>query len=260
MQTPLDRYIAELARSLAVDAPTKAATLEEVRAHLEEKTAAYVAEGMERDAAEERAVSEFGAPEVIGRSLSVTHPTRWRQALAIAGQALLGFTVGPILWLVCGFPFVLWYANAQHAIIPGRPDLPTALLEALSPQTGWAVDGVVFGGWAQLVILALAYSILPFSWGMHARDWWKPGLAYGLGLAGFFAWVTIPTWFIDSQFLPHMQPYAGLSFIAVASLPLALLAAWLGSRWSALRRQPLTSVSHAPRALRLAIIFRWLCC
>src|SRR5262245_45031680 len=61
MRTPLDRYIAELARPLAVDAPAKAATLEEVRAHLEEKTASYVAEGMERDAAEERAASAFGA-------------------------------------------------------------------------------------------------------------------------------------------------------------------------------------------------------
>jgi HAAS len=255
MQTPLNRYLAQLGRSLVVDESAKAAILEETRAHLEEKTAAYIAEGMERAAAEERAVREFGPPEVVGRALNAAHPTRLRQALAIAGQFLLGFTLAPLLWLLCAFPFVMLYAYRQGAIIPGLPDLPTHLLEALAPQTGWAVDGVVFGGWTQLDTLALVYSILPFYWGARERSWWTPGLAYGAGLAAFFAWMTIPTWFIDPQFLPHIQPYAGLSVIFTAVLPLSLLAAWLGSRWSAWRRQPAMRARSVAPFLRMGVNF-----
>jgi hypothetical protein len=231
----MERYLAELDRDLSMDPAGRAAVLEEVRGHLEERIAHLMANGAERSAAEEQAVREFGAAGGLGARLSAAHARPWREVLRVASRVGLGFIAAPVVWLLCAFPVVVLAAFSQHSIVPGNGDLPTDLLYALSPQSGTDASAISFGGWPQVAALTLLYGALPFWWGRRARRWWVPGLAFGAGIAAFFALFVVPTWFIDPQFLPHGQPYFGMSIFTFALPPVTVAASGLGYRSQAIR-------------------------
>ena len=80
-------YLAELRAQLP--STRKSSLLREVEAHLRDATAAHVRAGLDRNAAEERAVAEFGPATVVAaRMRRETAPIAVRRAAAVALVAL----------------------------------------------------------------------------------------------------------------------------------------------------------------------------
>ncbi|MGZ3678896.1 MAG: hypothetical protein ACXWQR_10040, partial [Ktedonobacterales bacterium] len=77
----------------------------------------------------------------------------------------------------------------------------------------------------------LLFGALPFIWGWKARQGWKPGLAYGLGVVVGFPWL-IP----GAIMRVSTREASGVVVMLLAVLafwllvPFAMLASWLGSR------------------------------
>jgi hypothetical protein len=226
VESPIARYMADLGQRLAVGAAEKAAILEEAQAHLEEHTLHLQDAGVEREEAERQAVQAFGrAREVAGR-LSRVHPVSWRGWRFVRSVGV-GVVATWAIWTGGCFPILANDAYA-HAISVGygddfvTADLPMRMFDSSTPVGSGAYEAFQIAGWGWLLALLLLYCLLPFVWGLRARRWWAPGLAYGLG-----TWIGAPAGLL--LFLRWSDPFwpADLRIVGtfvLALLPLALLA------------------------------------
>ncbi|HEY7348073.1 MAG TPA: permease prefix domain 1-containing protein [Ktedonobacterales bacterium] len=228
MQYPIDRYVIALVRRLPLDAAETAAIVEEVRAHLEEAAAHALEGGMDRQAAEQQAVAAFGKPGALARRLASAHPARW-DVRRIVGAGFLGGLVVWALWTATAYPLVVNNALNQlayNSVWPDKTSLPLHLLILSTPLSLVSVGELSGQHW--LLPVLLLYLILPYAWGLRAKRWLLPGLAYGLGAAllnpltyGLLFVLSTPT---DSSLL-------NMSMLALVVLPLAVLASGLGYAW-----------------------------
>jgi len=249
MQYPIERYVIELARRLPLDAAETAAIVEEVRAHLEEAAAHALEDGMDCLAAEEQAVAAFGLPDALARQLASTHPARWR-VRHVLGAGLLGGVVVWVLWTATAYPLVVNNVLGQLAYNSSWPDktgLPLHLLVLSTPLSLVSVGELTGQHWLLLVLLL--YLVLPYVWGLRARRWWLPGLAYGLG-AVLLNPVTYGVFFQLST--PEIPWLLTMSMLALAGLPLAVLASGLGAGWRVcssglMARGRAVVLAHLPR-------------
>lgn len=232
-QMSIDRYIGQLATRLDVSDDERGAMLQEVRAHLEELAAGFAAEGVAEAEAQHRAVETFGDVRRLGRRLSAARLISWSKVRWARGVAL-GALLSWLIWTVGTFPVMLYY-QTLYPMYDGRPGGaftlvpidPWHTLMQSTPPSGDAFFAYLTAGWAWLIPLILLWLALPFAWGLRARHWWAPGLAYGLGV-----WLSMP-WGLFLWALPGasdwgFQAEAGM---IIAALPLALLAALAGCAW-----------------------------
>ncbi len=222
-QIPIERYLAELASRLDMSAEERAAALLEVRDHLEELAASHQADGADLLDAQRQAVREFGNVRRLGRRLSAGRLKQWggsRWARGIVIGALLSWAI----WTIGVFPVMVYYYTI-HAMMP-PPDLMSAFLQS-TPVASGAFYAYLTLGWKWVLPLLLLYALVPFFWGGRARQWWAPGLAYGLG-----TWLSMP-WGLLYWFLWNSGDWAfqAESAIVLLALPLALVASLAGRAW-----------------------------
>jgi hypothetical protein len=226
MDHPIERYLSDLRRHLTGSESERAALLEEVRGHLEEKAASYSAQGMDGQAAEQEAVKTFGSARHLVRQLAAVQPAHWGVKRFLLAM-LLGAIVAWGLWTAIAFPLVtnISMIDLSQRVVSSPPSLLHLLILSTPLST------VSFGElWFHSGVLpvVLLYFIPAFLWGKSARRWWLPGLAYGLGAV-----------------ITHPLPYFGLAFTFYAErfeyhtaavmvlmlLPLTVAAAGLGALW-----------------------------
>lgn len=222
MEESIERYMGNLSRYLHLDSAGRDAIIEEVRGHLEEKTARYVASGMERSLAEQEAIKAFGKPRVLARRLSSLHPARWGVKRSL-GAFLLGGVIGWALWTATAFPLAVNDEMLRVTYSGGAPS-PVHVLTLSTPISTYGMYHLLHP-W--LLPVLLLYFALPFRWGMSARRWWLPGLAYGLGGVLTNPWSF--TVLRQSTFVPTI--FYTASFLVLTALPLAILASGLGFLW-----------------------------
>lgn len=232
-QMSIDRYIGQLATRLDVSDEERGATLQEVRAHLDELATSYMAEGATEAEAQRRAVETFGDVRRLGRRLSAARLVIWGKARWARGIAL-GALPSWLIWTAGTFPVMLYYQTLypSYSRQPGGtltlvPIDPLNTFFQSIPPAGGAFYAYLTVGWAWLIPLVLLWLILPFAWGRRARQWWAPGLAYGLGV-----WLSMPwaffLWAMPGANDAGFRAEAGM---VIAALPLALLAALAGYAW-----------------------------
>jgi len=111
-----------------------------------------------------------------------------------------------------------------HKLTPA-PSAASILMQS-TPVASGAFYAYLTLGWVWVTPLLLVYALTPFLWGRRARQWWAPGLAYGLG-----SWLAIP-WGVPYFFWGTgdwaFQAEAGIVLLA---LPLALAASRAGWLW-----------------------------
>ncbi len=233
MESPIEVYLQALGRRLHILAAERAVVLEEMRAHLEERAAHLHAAGMERVTAERAAVTAFGDVRVLARRLNNTHAQVWG-----AGRFARGLVLGALatwaIWTLGVYPLLAQQTIAilSDSTTPISPTLPISVLIQSTPVADGGFWVFQQAGWPWLLPLLVVFCATPFVWGMRARRWWAPGLAYGLG-----AWLAV-SWFIVILVVTLVQPTLDVPFqaeaqLALLAVPLALLAAGLGHalRW-----------------------------
>lgn len=234
-QIPVEHYLAELASRLDMSAEERATALLEVRGHLEELAATYQTEGVSALEAQRLAVRQFGNVRRLGRRLSAGHLTHWGAARLARGMAF-GALLSWVIWTAGTFPVLVNYYTA-HALTP-PPSLMSTLIQSM-PMASGAFYAYFTLGWIWVTPLLMLYALAPFLLGIRARQWWAPGLAYGLG-----TWLSIP-WGILYWFFWNTGDWAfqAESAIVLAALPLALAASRAGWLW---RRQRELAVVATP--------------
>lgn len=129
---------------------------------------------------------------------------------------------------------MLAYLTVSRGYVPGNPPIVfhtlwlDLLFYASPPAFGafWAL-GTAPALW--LVPFVLLYGAVPFIWGMRAGQWWRPGLAFGLGAVLAFPWVPAAAAIHWAEFARRDSSL----FVAVALwllVPVALAASALGAR------------------------------
>lgn len=225
MEHPIERYLNDLSRHLTGSEIERAALLEEVRGHLEEKATSYSAQGMDGQVAEQEAVKTFGSARHLARQLAAIQPAYWGVKRFLLTM-LLGAVVAWGLWTATAFPLV---ANNFMIDLPRQissPPSPLRLLIFSIPLNGMSLYELWFHSWVLPVLLL--YFVPAFLWGKSARRWWLPGLAYGLG-----ALITSPWPYYSLLFShdPQVYDFHTASVLVLLSLPLSIAVAGLGALW-----------------------------
>lgn len=256
MSHPIDDFLTELSEQLRVSAETRDAILAEVRAHLEEAASHTEASGLARVGAEAQAVAAFGAAQTVATSFNNIHPIEWDRQRFVKGVAW-GIVAAWLIWTLVTYPLLVWL-TFQQGHIPGNAPRVSALpavdmLFYAAPFAYGAFWVIATNPILWLAPFLLLFGALPFIWGWQARQGWKPGLAYGLGVVVGFPWV-IPGVIMRVS-------SRGASGVVVMLLPVlafwllvpfAMLASWLGSRArSWLRHIPLPRLLSAFRRSRV---------
>jgi HAAS domain-containing protein len=262
----IDTFLADLARRLAASPPERDALIEEARSHLEEASAQRRAQGATEEAAEEQAVAAFGAPNVVAARLNAVHGVDWDRRRMLWGM-LVGALCNWVLWTLFTYPLLVQLA-AQSALT-GDDTNPAALLFSATPLSFGLFKVMEHDGLWVIALFLLLVAIVPFIWGRRARQPWRPGLAYGLGVIVGMPWL-LPAIPYQMQWSAGSPASLLLIVGAVWALaPYAALASWVGSRSArfatsrALRRSPRprrivaagASATRAPRSrfARLAL-------
>lgn len=232
-QMSIDRYIGQLATRLEMSDEERGATLQEVRAHLEEQAASYMADGAAEADAQRRAVQTFGNVRTLGRRLSAARLITWSKA-RWAGSIALGALISWGIWTAGTFPVAIYIQTLypSYNMQPGGgltliPIDPLNTLIQSTPMASGAFFAYLTVGWAWVIPLIALYMVLPFFWGRRARRWWAPGLSYGLGVWLLAPWAFF-LWAMPGAGDWGFQAEAGM---VIAALPLALLAALAGYAW-----------------------------
>lgn len=223
MTSPIDRYIQALGEQLDLTAAERTATLEEVRAHLEEKAASLQAAGRDQLEAEQSAVGAFGDSHFVARRISAAHPTTWsrRRWLTSIG---LGALLTWVIWTLGTFPVLAndVYTHALAYPQDSRPSTSSVLMQS-TPLTSGGWFAFYLAGWPWLAPLLVLFFTLPFLWGQRTRTWWAPGLAYGLG-----TWIAAP-WFVMLFFVPSWSfEFRDEAVLILLALPIAVAVSGLG--------------------------------
>lgn len=241
----IDRYMAQLARRLDLPAAERDATLLEVRGHLEELAAARLAAGVSEAEAQRQALAAFGDVRRVGRELSGGRLISWG-ARRWVGGIVTGALGAWAIWIAGTLPAMLAYYPV-YPVTPAPsfpPDPFASALHALilsSPLTAQAFYTYQLLGWAWLAPLLLLYAALPFLWGRRARQWWAPGLAYGLG-----TWLAVPWALLYPFFWNHGDwGFTAEAWVIFLALPLALLASVAGASWRQWRESRQATASQA---------------
>ena len=119
--TGLDQYLARV-RQFAGTGLTNEAE-RELRAHVAEARAAYLAAGLPAEQAEQAALADLGRPEVVAAAFRRTDRARLR----LAG--------GPAAWLALGHGPFLWVSLAASAWLVATRALPGVALDRLGERT-----------------------------------------------------------------------------------------------------------------------------
>ncbi len=232
MTSPIDRYIQALGEQLDMTSTDRQMTLEEVRAHLEEKAATLRATGQPRLEAEQGAVGAFGDSHFVARRLSAAHPTHWSKRRWLSGIGL-GMVLTWAIWTLGTFPVLAndVYTHALAFPLDSRPTTSSVLMQSTPLSAGgWFAFNLA--GWLWLVPLLIAFFTLPFLWGRRTHTWWAPGLAYGLG-----AWFAVP-WFVMIFFVPSLEfMFRNEGMLVLLAVPLAIAASGLGHLARSRRQQ-----------------------
>jgi hypothetical protein len=231
----IDDYLARLAAEMTVDAAARDAILEEVRGHLEEAAARLGAGGSDTAAAEAQAIAAFGSPHRVGMRLNAVHPTDWSGRRLVLG-VLWGVAVVWVLWTLLTYPLLVYFAiNQPQTSEFGALDPATMLFDA-TPLAFGLFRVLTYGSPLILLPFLLLYGSVPFVWGRRARQGWKPGLAFGLGVVVGLPWLlpgVVYHW--DSANAAGSL----LSLLMVGGIwllvPFAMLASWLGQRTANVR-------------------------
>lgn len=104
-----ERYLARVAQALHLTDPQRAATVAELRDHLEHRLAELVAEGADRPRAIGTALAEFGEARAFARHLSQPHqPSRRRQMMQafFVTTAAVGLVIAAVVMTGTGEPAV----------------------------------------------------------------------------------------------------------------------------------------------------------
>jgi hypothetical protein len=243
----IETFLADLARRLAASPETRDALIEETRSHLEEAAAQREARGASVEAAAEQAVAAFGTPGVVAARLNTVHGVDWDRRRMLWG-ALVGALSVWIIWTLLTFPLLVQLA-AQSALL-GDDTSPAALLFSATPLAFGFFKVMEHDGLWVLAPLLLLIGATPFIWGRRARQPWRPGLAYGIGVIAGMPWL-LPA-------IPYQMQWSAGSPVGLllnvgaiwALAPYAALASWLGNRGArfALSR----SLRRPPRPRRIA--------
>jgi hypothetical protein len=222
MDHPIERYLSNLSRRLPGSKSERTALVEEMRIHLEEKTANYVEQGRDRLAAEQEAVNTFGKPRLLAQHLATIYPIHWgiRRFLS---ALVLGGIIAWLLWTATAFPLLINNEMAQFE----RGETISSPLHILmiSIPPGSDTLFMLLNPW--LLPVLLLYLVPPFLWGKTARSWWLPGLAYSLGTIITNPWPYVLLF--DHTIEPPQYHTAGV--LVLTTLPLSLVAAGLGKLW-----------------------------
>lgn len=220
---PIDRYLLALGAQLDLSATERASTLEEVRAHLEEKVANLRATGHNELEAEQLAVGAFGDSHFVARRISAAYPRRWNRRCWLSSMGL-GVLLTWSIWTLGTFP-VLAYQVYTHALQYPQDSEPTTagvfMQSTPVASGGWFAFNLA--GWVWLTPLLILFFILPFLWGRRSSNWWAPGFAYGLG-----AWIAVP-WFVMLFFVPDLSfDFRDEGALILLAVPVAILISGLG--------------------------------
>jgi hypothetical protein len=237
-QQAIDRYMAQLARQLDLPVAERDATLLEIRSHLEELATARMADGASAGEAQRQALAAFGDVRRVGQTLSTGRLIQWGRRRWVSG-VVTGALLTWVIWTAGTFLVQEYYFTVNPVIILGTPipqfaDPLHTLLQS-TPLTGGAFYAYLTAGWAWLLPLLLLYALAPFLWGHRARQWWAPGLAYGLG-----TWLAVP-WALLYPFLWNTGDwgFTAEAWMIFLALPLALLASLAGVGWQQWRESRL---------------------
>lgn len=226
MDHPVERYLSDLRRHLTGSESERAALLEEVRGHLEEKAAGYSAQGMDGQAAEQEAVKTFGSARHLARQLAAVQPAQWGVKRFLLTM-LLGAIVAWGLWTATAFALIVngLIIPLSEKEISSPPPLLHLLLLSIPPSTV-SFSELWFHSWVLPVVLL--YFVPAFLWGKSARRWWLPGLAYGLG-----AVITNPLPYFGLFFTYYAETfeYHTAAVMVFLVLPLTVAVAGLGALW-----------------------------
>lgn len=227
MQTPIDHYIAELARRLFLTEVERSEALADVRAQLAQRVAPLRASGVPEVEAQRQAVQAFGSVRHVSRRLNAAYlstwgPMRWARGIVI------GAVVMWALWTIGSAPVAIAYLRTDPVTSsapssPSMAQLGSAFIQA-SPLASGAFYAFLTLGWLWLAPLLALYLVLPFMWGQRAKNWWSPGLAYGLG-----AWLSAPWFVIELANVDWAWAAEGRT-VAVA-LVLSVVASLAGWQW-----------------------------
>ncbi|HEX7068242.1 MAG TPA: permease prefix domain 1-containing protein [Candidatus Limnocylindria bacterium] len=150
-------YLEALHERLVLPDDERAAAIEEIEAHIEESVSAAAQHGVEREAAERRALERLGAPDRLASDITDAHRLPGH-ALAAAGTALrVGVKTG-IGAYILAWAGILAVALAFGLVLAGlRTIFGPALLEA---DFSAATDGLMPAVVAAIVALALGNALV----------------------------------------------------------------------------------------------------
>ena len=207
-------YVGILEDELHVDPRTRSAVVSEVRTHLEERSAELERAGLGAQAAEQRAIHDFGDPHTLAQGFYSVHST------ASTRDVLMG--VMPHLGIAAMFRFHLWVelfwvavavSMALTAVVVAwRRGLP----RWTAPWLGYAL--VLPAMTWVLAVAAVGYGVWSLLTGTPA----PLSVAMYLAMA---LWIPFSTVIIIAIALRTVS-YDWL-VVSLASLPLPFLSAWL---------------------------------
>lgn len=231
----IDGYLARLAAEMTADAAARDAILEEVRGHLEEAAARLGAGGSDKATAEAQAIAAFGSVHQVAMRLNAVHPTDWSGRRLVLGL-LWGVAVLWVLWTLLTYPLLVYFAIHQPQTSEFGALDPAAMLFDATPLAFGLFRVLTYGSPLVLLPFLLLYGSVPFVWGRRARQGWKPGLAFGLGVV-----VGLP-WLLPGMVYHWDSANAAGSLLLVLVVggiwllvPFAMLASWLGQRTAHVR-------------------------
>jgi hypothetical protein len=259
MMDAIDIYLAQLERQLTVNEDAREAILEEVRGHLEDASVHYIAGGMTDEDAEREAIAAFGLPEQVAGRFNAIHPLHWDRRRMFAGM-LWGIVCSWGVWTLVTFPWLMQVELQPHQLVAGfEAPAPSEILFQAMPfafglfkvmSYGSAVDRIGI-----VVTILLLFCIVPFLWGRQARQNWRPGLAYGLGVIVGFPWLLpgiIRYWRPGENLVVTLFLFVVI-FAIWSLLPFAMLASWLGHRFAPLHRSGTMALAPTSFAKRLRL-------
>jgi hypothetical protein len=241
--TTIDAYLADLAARLTIEPAERATILEEIRAHLEEATAAEVGRGAKAAEAESRAVATFGAASSTAHSINSTLPVYWDWR-RMAWGVILGALAIWIIWTLATFPFLVQMVAVHH--LSNVSEAPSDLLFTASPLSFGLFYVLRDGPWAALLIVGL-FGAIAFVLGNRASQGWRAGLAFGLGVVVGMPFL-LPAFVYTNSFI---RPLSLLPIIVPIWLlvPYAMIAAGIGARIA--RARDAQTLRRPPNIARL---------
>ncbi|MDA1127327.1 MAG: permease prefix domain 1-containing protein [Chloroflexi bacterium] len=220
MPFEVPNYLYSLARKLHLDPAEKDEIIQELEAHLEDKTAELEADGVDHDTAMSRAVEEMGASNAVARGMYEVHsPGVWRDVLlATIPHFLLASLFALHLWsqyflvslLLIAIAFVTW--RNWRAGTPSKWSYSWMGYSLAAPALSWLLSLITlgYGAWTlvttgqlpfNVVFFALLIGYVPFSMWIMAnvilkmmkRDWLLASLT-ALPFPFLTSWVLFLNW------------------------------------------------------------------